>query len=147
MKTSKSGLDLIKHFEGVRLQSYLCPAGVWTIGYGHTKGVKAGQEITEDLATMLLEDDLREAEAAVVKYVRVDLAQNQFDALVSFTFNVGTGNLKKSTLAKMAKQNPSNPLIENEFLKWKNARVNGKLKPLPGLIRRRQAEANLYFMK
>lgn len=91
MKTSNEGLDLIKSFEGCRLTSYKDSVGVWTIGYGHTKGVRANQTITESVATEYLRQDLETAEAAVMKYDnKYHWTQNQFDALVSFAFNVGS---------------------------------------------------------
>lgn len=146
MKTSNKGVELIKQFEGLRLKAYKDQKGVWTIGYGHTGGVKSGDVITEQEAEKLLENDLKTAENAVNEQ-NLSLSQNQFDALVSFVFNVGTGNFRSSTLLKKAKANPDDPTIRNEFLKWNKARINGTLKPLTGLTRRRAAEADLYFTK
>ena len=100
LKTGKKGLELIKEFEGCRLTAYKCPANVWTIGYGHTKGVKQGQKITLSEAEELLKDDLKIYESYVNKYVKVSLNQNQFDALVSFTYNCGPGSLRVSALLK-----------------------------------------------
>lgn len=140
MRISDEGLALIKSFEGLRLNAYLCPAKVWTIGYGHTQGVEKGQTITEIEAENLLKDDLSGFEKAVKK-CNLELNQNQFDALVSFTFNVGAGNLSKSTLLKKAKNDPLDPTIREEFMKWNKA----KGETLAGLTRRRKAEANLYF--
>ena len=96
MKTSDNGIAFIKRHEGVRLQAYLCPAGVWTIGYGHTSSVKQGDRISQSQADTYLRADLRTAEQAINKQ-RLNLNQNQFDALVSFVFNVGSGNFEKST--------------------------------------------------
>lgn len=98
MKTSDNGVSLIKRFEGCRLKAYKCPAGVWTIGYGHTAGVVEGMRITQEQADAYLRDDIAKYENAVMKYNSVyNFNQNQFDALVSFTFNCGTGNLKNLT--------------------------------------------------
>lgn len=98
MKTSSKGVSLIKSFEGCRLKSYKCPAGVWTIGYGHTAGVKEGDTITQEQADEYLRNDLTKYEKAVLSYDSIyHFNQNQFDALVSFTYNCGVGNLKNLT--------------------------------------------------
>lgn len=98
MRTSPRGVSLIKQFEGCRLKAYKCPAGVWTIGYGHTAGVKKGDTITQQTADDYLRNDLTTYENAVLKYDSIyHFNQNQFDALVSFTFNCGAGNLKNLT--------------------------------------------------
>lgn len=89
MKTSEKGLELIKHFEGLRLQAYQCSAHVWTIGYGHTAGVQPGDSVTTEQADSLLRQDTEESERSVARYVTVPLNNCQFDALVSFTFNLG----------------------------------------------------------
>lgn len=141
MKTSQKGIDLIKRFEGFSPTAYLCPAGVWTIGYGHTAGVRAGDSVDEDTAEDFLREDLADAEGAVGKYVKVPLKQWQFDALVSFTFNLGAGNLYSSTLLKKVNRNPDDPAIRQEFGKWVHA--GGRV--LPGLVERRKAEADMYF--
>ncbi len=140
MRTSRKGIELIKAHEGLRLDAYLCPAGVPTIGYGHTHGVKMGDRITAEQAERLLIDDLIVAETEVNRY-GFDLTQNQFDALVSFVFNVGAGNFRSSTLLKRLKSNPNDPDIANQFKRW----VYGGGKVLPGLVRRRDEEAKLYF--
>lgn len=142
MKTGSKGIALIKSYEGLKLEAYKCPAGVWTIGYGHTKGVIEGQVITKDQADIFLKEDLSDAEKAVNKQ-NVLFTQNQFDALVSFTYNLGSGNLEMSTLLKKAKVDPNDVTIKSEFAKWNKAK--GEI--LNGLIRRREAEANLYFEK
>jgi lysozyme len=146
MKTSNKGIELIKRFEGLRLKAYKDDAGILTIGYGHTDGVNSGDVVTEQEASELLARDLRTAEDAVNEQ-NLSLSQNQFDALVSFVFNVGVGNFRSSTLLKKEKANPDDPTIRNEFLKWNKARIYGTLKPLTGLTRRRTAEADLYFTK
>lgn len=140
MKTSNNGINLIKQFEGCILSAYKCPAGVWTIGYGHTKNVKQGMKITSSQATELLKEDLTTYENYVNKYVKVKLNQNQFDALVSFTFNCGAGALKSSTLLKKLNKGDYTGAA-NELLRWNKA--NGKV--LAGLTRRRKAEKALFL--
>ena len=140
MKTSNVGIELIKKYEGCVLKAYKCPSGVWTIGYGHTNGVKSGMQITKAQALDYLKQDLSIYEKAVTKYVKVPLNQNQFDALVSFSFNCGAGALKTSTL--LQKLNSSNYNgAANEFLKWNKS--NGKV--LNGLVRRREEEKELFL--
>jgi lysozyme len=144
--TSILGLNLIKKYEGLRLSSYLCAASVPTIGYGSTrypngKKVMLGEKLSnEKEATQLLLATLEPFEAAVNKHLP-NINQCQFDALVSFAYNVGTGALVKSTLLKKAKVNNADPSILDEFLKWNKA--GGKA--LQGLTNRRRDEANLYF--
>ena len=140
MRTSQQGINLIKSFESLRLEAYKCPAGVLTIGYGHTAGVKSGDVIDKQKAEQLLTEDLRGFEE-VINRECPGVNQNQFDALVSFVFNVGTGNFLKSTLLKCVKANPENVNIRYEFSRWN--RSKGEV--LSGLIRRRKAEADLYF--
>ena len=140
MRTSKTGIELIKAHEGLRLDAYLCPAGVPTIGYGHTYNVKMGDRITEEQAERLLIGDLAVAEREVNRY-GLHLNQNQFDALVSFVYNIGAGNFRSSTLLKRLKADPNDPDIANQFKRW----VYGGGKVLPGLVRRREEEAKLYF--
>lgn len=131
---------IIKEFEGLRLQSYKCPAGVWTIGYGHTKGIKPNMTITESDAERLLDIDIVEVARTIRKYVTVHLNDNQAQALVSFIFNVGPGNFANSTLLRKlnAKDYKGASL---EFQKW----VYSKGKKLPGLVRRRKAEMELFL--
>lgn len=144
--TSANGLAIIKKHEGLRLSSYLCPAGVPTIGYGNTRypdgrKVILGEKLSsEKEAIQLLLASLQSFEAAVNRHLP-NLNQCQFDALVSFTYNVGTGAFIKSTLLKKAKVNPADPSILDEFQKW----VRGGGRVLPGLVTRRREEANLYF--
>ena len=140
MKTSPKGIALIKEFEGLRLKAYKCPGGVWTIGYGHTAGVKHGMVISERQAEEYLKADL----IAFEKYLNglgLALDQNQFDALISFIYNVGTGNFTSSTLLRKVRVNPQDNSIMDEFLSW----VYSKGRVLPGLQRRRLAEMKLYF--
>lgn len=139
---NKSGIDLIKSFEGLRLKAYLCPAGVWTIGYGHTHNVREGQVITEKQAETLLKNDLAVYEEGVRRITtHVVLNENQFSALVSFAFNLGLSNLRGSTLLRKVVSDPSDPTIRDEFNRW----IYAGDSVLPGLQRRRKAEADLYF--
>lgn len=142
MKTSNKGIELIKRHEGFRANAYRCPADVWTIGYGHTRGVNNGDVITKEQGERFLRQDLQEAEQAVNSQGLV-LNQNQFDALVSFVFNVGHGNFSRSTLLRKLKVNTNDPTISYEFSRWKH----GGGKVLPGLVKRRKEESEFYFNK
>lgn len=139
MRFSEKGLDLCAEFEGLRLVAYLCPAKIWTIGYGHTKGVKPGDKITIEQARAFLREDVKEAEEAVNALVKVPLTQGQFDALVDFTFNLGRGALAGSTLLKLLNATKYDA-ARLEFVKWNKA--GGKV--LDGLTRRREAEAKMF---
>lgn len=140
MEISNRGIELIKKFEGLRLTAYRCSAGVLTIGYGHTRGVKAGDLITARQADEFLREDVRSAELVVNLDVKVWLSQGQFDALVSFVFNLGAGNFVKSTLLR--KLNDGNYVgAADQFGRWIYA---GKTELL-GLIRRRAAERELFL--
>lgn len=137
MTTSSKGVSLIKSFEGCRLEAYKCPAGVWTIGYGHTAGVNQGDKITQEVAEDLLRDDLVKYEKYVLKYNDIyKFNQNQFDALVSFTYNCGAGNLKNLTKngTRTIAQISTKMLLYN-----KSGGVT-----LKGLQRRRNAEKELF---
>jgi lysozyme len=140
MTTSFDGKNIIKKFEGLRLTAYKCSANVDTIGYGHTGGVKPGDVITQAEAERLLDEDLKKYEAAVNAALD-GLTQNQFDALVSFTYNVGGEAFRTSTLLKTVKANPQDSAIRREFMKW----INAGGKPNEGIKKRREQEANLYF--
>ena len=143
MKTNESGLSLIKSFEGLRLKAYKCPAGVWTIGYGHTgKDVKPGMIITEEQAEEYLRQDLERFEKGVDDLVEVDINENQYSALVSLAYNIGLGNFKKSTLLKLINKGNQNELeaVHSQFKRW----VWAGSQILPGLQRRREAEFKLY---
>lgn len=142
MKISKRGIDLIKKYEGLRLKSYLCPAAVWTVGYGHTKTAKEGMVITEAEAEALLRQDLTGFENYVNR-LKFTLTQQQFDALVSFIFNIGSGNFQKSTVYRLMKSNVNDPDIYEAWQRWNKA--GGKV--LVGLVRRREEEADLYFSR
>lgn len=137
---SITGLTLIKNFEGLRLTAYKCPAGVPTIGYGHTKGVKMGDVITQDIADLFLINDVQKSVDAVNKYDAIyHFSQNEFDALVSFTFNCGAGNLDKLT----AKGTRDRATIAKKILEYNK----GGGKVLTGLVRRRNAEHDLFLMR
>lgn len=140
MRIGINGLNLIKEFEGLRLQAYQCSANVWTIGYGHTADVGENDVITEEEALHFLHQDLAESERAVNQYVHVPLTQNQFDALVSFVFNLGAGNFRNSTLLKKLNAGDDDGAAQ-EFGRW--IHVGGKA--LPGLVRRREAERALFL--
>ena len=146
MKTSKEGLNLIKKHEGFRNHPYKCPAGIWTIGYGFTfypcgtKVTMDDEPITKSDADNMLVQLVETFEDAVNNNVDTTLNQNQFDALVSFTFNLGEANLKSSTLLKKVNQDSCDPSIEGEFKKW----VYSNGEKLSGLKRRRNQEAWLY---
>lgn len=144
MKTGKEGKNIIKMFEGFSAFAYVCPAGVMTIGFGTTRingnPVSKSLRITVDEANVLLEQDLKSFEKSVNSLVKVALTQNQFDALVSFAYNLGAENLKKSTLLKKINVSEFFEAAE-EFLKWNKA--GGKV--LPGLTRRRAAEKELFL--
>lgn len=143
MKTSEQGINLIKQHESFRAEAYRCPAGVWTIGYGHTGEIKPSDKITEPEALQLLRQDVETAEKAVSALVKKPLNQNRFDALVSFVYNTGSGNFANSTLLKKINHNPDDPAIATEFRKW----VYGGGRQLPGLVTRRESESNLYFSR
>jgi len=141
--TSKNGKDIIKKYEGFRAAAYVCPAGVVTIGYGTTKingnPVSENMKITTAEANVLLDEDLFIFEKHVNDLVKVDLTQNQFDALVSFVYNVGPGAFKKSTLLKKLNLEDYEGAA-NEFPRWNKANK----KVLPGLTRRRATEKELF---
>ena len=142
MKSSELLLNKIIEFEGCKLTAYKCPAGVWTIGVGHTKGVKQGQTITEAQAMSLLKGDLLPCEN-YVNNLGVCKTQGQFDALVDFAFNLGTAALGRSTLLKYIRAKKPEQYIREEFAKW----VNSKGMRLKGLVIRRQWEADRYYGK
>tara|TARA_B100001093_G_scaffold192641_2_gene185165 strand:- start:1343 stop:1750 length:408 start_codon:yes stop_codon:yes gene_type:complete len=126
-------------FEGCKLEAYKCAAGVWTIGYGSTKGVKEGDTITQEEAEQLLLKDVAVYEKAVTKAVNVLLEQNQYDSIVSWTFNLGGANLNSSTLLKRVNAQDWED-VPHQMRRWNKA--NGKV--LEGLVRRREAEALLF---
>lgn len=147
MKTSEKGIELIKKYEGFEAKPYLCPAGVPTVGYGATyypngnKVKMTDPEVDELQATYMLVKMLASYEDGVNRYVQQTISQNQFDALVSFAYNLGLGALKGSTLLKRVNSNPCDPDIRVQFGKW----VKAGGKTLNGLVKRRAEETDLYF--
>ena len=139
MNIGTKGLDLIRFFEGLELNAYQCAAGVWTIGYGHTKGVEKGMSISEARANEMLAEELSEYENYINTLVTVELNQNQFDAMVSWVYNLGGGNLKASTLLKVLNAGDYDG-VPAQMMRWNKA--GGKV--LEGLTKRRQAEADLF---
>ena len=142
----KIAIDIIKKFEGCKLASYKCQAGIWTIGYGSTyyengNKVNSGDAISQQRAESLLEITVTKFWKEVKKVVKSPVNDNQFAALVSFAYNLGIGALNKSTLLKLVNANPNDPQIAHEFMKW----VNAGGKPSNGLVNRRRAELHLYF--
>ncbi|RYE00934.1 MAG: lysozyme [Sphingobacteriales bacterium] len=144
-------MDFIKSHEGFKLTAYQDSAGIWTIGYGSIlyedrSKVKPGDNITPDRAETLLAMEVEEKSESVKRMIQnPQLNQNQFDALVSFAYNVGTEALRSSTLLKRVNANPSDPSIREAFLMWNKAHVDGKLVEIDGLTKRRDEEADLYF--
>lgn len=144
---NKAGKDLIKSFEGCKLVAYQCSAMRWTIGYGNTffedgTAVKPGDRITQAKADQLFELIVANFADKVAKEIKTILTDNQFAAIVSLSYNIGIGNLQKSTLLKKVNFNPNDPTIRAEFAKWNKA--GGKV--LAGLTRRRETESKLYFL-
>ena len=139
MNVSQKCVDLINHFEVFEDTAYLCPANVWTIGYGRTRNVKEGDRITEPQAERDLLEELEEFKHQVLNSVKVELTQNELDALTSWTYNLGVGNLNSSTLLKKLNAGDKNS-VPSEMIRWNKAA--GKV--LAGLTRRREAEAKLW---
>lgn len=131
---------LTQQFEGLRLEAYQDTGGVWTIGYGHTKGVKKGDKCTEAQALAWLMEDMREAEQTVNELVKIPVTQNQFDALVDFVFNLGRKAFRDSTLLRLLNTGDYKSAY-NQFARWKYD--NGRV--IEGLVRRRKAEADLFI--
>lgn len=141
MKISEKGIEFIIKEEGEVLHAYKCPSGVWTIGIGHTGGVTPDMKITKKQSRELLKSDLRRFENIVNKVITRPLLQHEFDALISFSFNVGTQAFKNSTLVKKINTNAPYSEIRYEFLRWNKA----KGKVLEGLTSRRKREAKLFY--
>jgi lysozyme len=139
MNISQEGISLIKKFEGCELEAYKCAAGVWTIGYGHTKNVKEGDSILKEDAESMLVHELQEYCNDVDIAVKVDLKQNEFDALVSWTYNLGPTNLNSSTMLKVLNEGKHNE-VPAQMKRWNKA--SGQVKQ--GLVRRREAEALMF---
>lgn len=145
MRVSQKGIDLIKKFEGLRLIAYVCPAGVLTIGYGHTgSDVKPGMKITEEEAERLLWKDTESAQQTVSSFVTAKINQNEYDALVSFTFNIGPTAFVNSTLLRLLNKGADRKVVAAEFGRWVKA---GSDTPVPGLVRRREEEKKLFLEK
>ena len=142
MKASKTLIQAVKGFEGLRLRAYYDSAGVATIGYGHTRGVKMGQHITEADAEQMLEQDLWEAGRFAGTIPELN-TQGRYDAVVDFCFNPGVGNFKRSTLYRLIRHHAPDKLVQAEFKKWVYATDSktGKKVKLPGLVKRREWEA------
>jgi lysozyme len=141
-------LSIIKKYEGLKLEAYICPAGVATVGFGSTfypdgRRVKLGDKITIQEAESILLHDIKRFEKEVRNGVKIEITNNQLSALISFTYNVGASAFRKSTLLKKVNANPTDLTIHNEFMRWTKAR--GKV--LPGLVKRRAEESKLYFTK
>jgi lysozyme len=139
MNISEEGINLIKKFEGCKLEAYQDAVGVWTIGYGHTKNVHEGQVIKQKEAESMLVHELLEYCHHVEKALEVELTQNQFDALVSWTYNLGPTNLNRSTMLKVVNANNMSE-VPTQIKRWNKA--GGKI--LDGLVRRRKAEALMF---
>jgi lysozyme len=140
MKTSQAGIDLIKRYEGFVSKPYLCPAGVWTVGYGSTRGItRDTPPVTKEQAEEILRRDVEFAEAAVMRLCPALKKQNRFDAIVSFTFNLGSAALQRSTLRQKINRNEHLD-VPAELLKW----VWAGGRRLPGLVARRAAEGVMY---
>lgn len=140
MNISQNGIELIKKFEGCRLEAYKCPAGILTIGYGHTGSeVHLGQKITQEQAEKYLKQDITIHSNNVSRLVKAPLNQNQFDALVSFEYNVGYGNFTSSTMLKLLNQKKYTEAAA-QFGRW----VYANKKILQGLVKRRAAEKELF---
>ena len=143
MQINDKGKDLIKQYEGLRLTAYKCPAGIWTIGYGHTLGVEKGDKITKQKAEQLFDEDIAIFSDLVRKSINIKLNDNQFSALVSLAYNIGIGAFRKSSTLKLVNEGR---FLEASisFMKYCFARVNGKLTVLEGLAKRRKAEKELF---
>lgn len=148
MKVNAEGYALLKKFEGCRLKSYLCPSAVWTIGYGNTfyedgTKVKEGDVITQARAEQLAKNVIDKFAVSVRALITQTLNENQFSACVSLAYNIGTGGFKKSSVLRKVNANPNDPTIADSFRLWNK----GGGKVLAGLVKRREAEIQLYFKK
>lgn len=138
-RINREGLELIKQWEGLRLEAYLCPARVWTVGYGHTRSARMGLQITKEEAESLLREDLRVFEKGVERLIDVRLSDGQFAALVSFAFNVGLGAFERSTLRRRLNERRYED-VPAQLMRW----VKAGGRRLQGLVNRRSAEAGLW---
>lgn len=140
MKASDRLLEALKGFEGLRTEAYRCPAGRWTIGYGHTLTAREGMTVTEEQADHLLREDIKSIERWLTSQ-NIVTEQHQFDALVSFIFNLGTGQFCSSTLRKVILRGGSPEEIRRQWMRW----VHVGKKVMPGLVKRREWEVNLFI--
>ena len=143
MNISQEGISLIKKFEGCEFKAYKCAAGKWTIGFGRIKNVKEGDTCTQEQAEEWLKEELLVYGSYVNSAVTVPLEQNEFDALVAWTYNLGPTNLNSSTMLRVLNENKKDE-VPHQMRKWNKARVNGEKVVLPGLERRRLAESLLF---
>lgn len=143
MRASAKIKEQMKQWEGLRLKSYRCPAGVWTIGYGHTGAdVVPGMEISQAEASAIFGSDIARFEIGLAPVLAgIELTQGQYDALLSLSYNIGLEAFKGSTLLRKVRTNPNDPSIPAEFSRW----VYAKGKKLPGLVTRRAGEAKVYL--
>lgn len=146
MKVNAEGYALIKRFEGCRLKAYKCPANVWTIGYGNTfyedgTKVKEGDVITQQRAEELAKFIIDQFAVSITPFIQKTLTENQFSACVSLAYNIGTGGFKRSSVFRKLNVNPTDATIADSFRLWNKG--GGKI--LAGLVKRREAEIQLYF--
>lgn len=139
MRINAAGIEIIRNAESLRLEAYLCPGGVWTIGWGHTRGVYPGMTCTEEQAELWLEQDIESSEKAIHELITVPLNKNQFSALVSWAFNVGWGRVHDSTLRRLLNQGKYDTVPE-QLRRW--VRAAGQV--MRGLVSRREREIDLW---
>ena len=150
MKTNKAE-DLIKFYEGLKLKAYIDPVGIYTIGWGNifnftkNRPVQKGDTITKAEAQLFFDVHMQGIVNGLKKLLKVNINENQFNALLSWVYNFNLQTLAKSTLLKLLNAGKSKELVANEFLKWNKGKVNGKLVVLPGLVTRRKAEKDLFL--
>lgn len=140
MVASNNVVEKIKEFEGFRACAYKCPAGIWTIGYGHTSGVKKGDKISKERAEKFLREDLKKCYPVIMK-CRGDFNQNQFDSLCSFVFNLGSRKFESSTLYKVLQKDRFSDEVGKQIRRW----VYSGKSVLKGLVKRREWEAQNYY--
>ena len=144
-RINQAGLDLLKQFEGFSSDAYKDVAGIWTIGYGFTNGVKPGDKITKEGAELRLRIELMEYENAISQYVQRDLTDNQFSSCVVLAYNIGAKAFHGSTLCRLLNTHTPIKDCAKWFLPWNKATINGKLTEVRGLTNRRQAEMELFL--
>jgi lysozyme len=146
MRTGIKGIRLIQLYENCKLEAYKCPAGIWTIGWGHTRNVKEGDVITQEEADRIFREDLTDPETCANNASR-RLNQNQFDAIVSLVYNIGWGNFDKSEVKRLVASNPASEWIKDAFMQHVYAKdpKTGKHVKLAGLVTRRKKEVELYY--